>query len=106
MRKSVEKELNSLKKIYKLSNIEDVDWTMVSVYQKLSEDLIREFQDKFWWEFITFFQDLSKDFIIEFKDKLNLEYLLNEKKISQQFYDELLCGKPKNRFQLLDFSEK
>ena len=49
----------------------DFDWNNIDFYRnKLSEDFIREFQDKVWWNYISEFQKLSEDFIREFKEKL------------------------------------
>ena len=47
-----------------------VNWEYISLYQKLSEEFIREFQDKVNWEYISCFQKLSEDFIREFQDKV------------------------------------
>ncbi len=46
------------------------DWVFTSKYYKLSEDFIREFQDKVDWESILIYQRLSEDFIREFQDKV------------------------------------
>ena len=35
---------------------------MISRYQKLSENFIREFKDKVNWEYISKYQTLSEDF--------------------------------------------
>ena len=48
-------------------------WVYISVYEILSEDFIREFQDKVIWIGICYNQKLSKEFIIEFVDKINFE---------------------------------
>ena len=37
----------------------------------LSEDFIREFQDKVDWDCISKYQNLSEDFIREFQDKVD-----------------------------------
>ena len=39
-----------------------VDWGYISIYQKLSEDFIREFQDKTNWYCISRYQKLSEEF--------------------------------------------
>jgi len=49
----------------------NVDWLYISVYYKLSENFIREFQDKVNWVNISIYQKLSENFIIEFKHKIN-----------------------------------
>jgi hypothetical protein len=45
-----------------------VDWKDISEYQQLSEDFIREFDDKVNWKIICENQQLSEDFIMEFVD--------------------------------------
>ena len=49
------------------------DWTSVQFYigNVLSEDFIREFQDKVNWEMISVTQKLSEDFIREFQNKVD-----------------------------------
>ena len=44
-------------------------------YQKLSEDLIRDFADKVVWNYISRYQKLSESFINEFKNKLDNDYI-------------------------------
>ncbi len=41
------------------------------MYQKLSENFIREFKDKVNWYNISYSQKLSENFIREFKDNVN-----------------------------------
>ena len=43
---------------------------MISSYQKLSEEFIREFKDKVDWLYICRFQKLSEEFKKEFKKEL------------------------------------
>lgn len=54
-----------------ISEFEGRDWVKISVMQELSEDFIREFQNKLNWYYISKYQKLSDDFIQEFKDKLD-----------------------------------
>jgi len=56
------------------NNPDNVHWGVISRYQKLSEDFIREFQDKIDWNYISYCQILSEDFIREFKNKVNWKY--------------------------------
>ena len=49
----------------------NVNWYAISHNYILSEDFIREFQDKVNWVLISTYQKLSKNFKIEFKHKLN-----------------------------------
>lgn len=51
-----------------ISEFTEFDWSRTSRYQNLSEDFIREFQDKVDWFYISLYQNLSEDFKKEFKD--------------------------------------
>ena len=62
-----------------------VDWTLISKHQKLSEEFIREFQDRVDWEKISRYQRLSEKFIGEFKDKVDWEKISWNQKLSSQF---------------------
>ena len=64
------------KEIIKIRNDTSfVGWTGLSFYRVLSEDFIREFQDKVEWDFISGYQKLSIDFIREFQDKVDWNYI-------------------------------
>jgi hypothetical protein len=67
-----------------------INWTCISEYQTLSEDFIREFQNKVNWSNISFYQTLSEDFIREFQDKVNwINIRFNEKlQLSDKFCEE------------------
>ena len=62
-----------------------VNWTWISKYQKLSEDFMREFQDKLYWPYISIYQKLSEDFIREFISKVNMFYVSEYQKVSHDF---------------------
>jgi len=62
-----------------------ISWWAVSSYQVLSEDFIREFQDKVDWDIISFSQDLSESFIVEFKYELDWECISQFQKLSEDF---------------------
>jgi hypothetical protein len=47
------------------------DCEFISYNQELSENFIRQFQDKVNWNMISFYQTLSEDFIRQFQDKVN-----------------------------------
>ena len=47
------------------------DWARISRELTLSEDFIRDHQDKVDWEYISKYQKLSEDFIRDHKDKLD-----------------------------------
>ena len=65
-----------------------LEWFWISIYQKLSEDFIREFQDKVNWGYISIHQKLSEDFIREFQDKFDWDYISENQKLSENFIRE------------------
>ena len=66
--------IKKLEEQYKkpISEFDEYGWTYISIYEELSEDFIREYQDKVDWYFISSHQNLSEDFIREFQDKVDL----------------------------------
>jgi len=64
-----EKVLKIANNVMKTSR-NDINWIKISIKQYLSEDFIREFQDKLHWDLISTHQTLSDDFIREFQDKV------------------------------------
>ncbi|MFH1526369.1 MAG: hypothetical protein ABIG69_06910 [Bacteroidota bacterium] len=72
-----------------------VNWNQISKYQKLSEDFIREFQDKVYWICISKYQKLSEDFIREFKNKVYWDYISCYQKLSSKFRKEFKIKVPK-----------
>src|SRR5574344_112363 len=77
------KELNT---DYK--SINEVNWVCISIYQKLSEDFIREFQDNVDWNCISQSQKLSEDFIREFQNKVYWNWISQSQKLSENFIRE------------------
>lgn len=65
-----------------------VNWLPISKYQKLSESFIREFRDKVNWLLISIYQSLSEDFIREFQDKVDWYHISTRKKLSESFIRE------------------
>ena len=61
-----------------------IKWSYLSM-NNLSENFIRDFEDKLYWFFISKYQKLSKQFIVEFSDKIN-SYGLS---LNDNFSDEL-----------------
>ena len=55
------------------ASLNDVYWTDISKNKILSENFMREFQNKVNWYYISRYQQLSKDFIREFKHKMIFE---------------------------------
>ena len=66
------------------------NWNDIEFYQdnKLSDDFIREFQDKVDWNFISKYQKLSENFIREFQDKVDWYYIAMNQKLSKKFIRE------------------
>lgn len=62
------------------------DWFEdISLNQNLSEDFIREFQDKLEWRLISSWQKLSESFIQEFSHKLNWRRISTKQRLSKEF---------------------
>ena len=56
-----------------------VDWTNICTWKRLTEEFIREFQNRVNWHMVSRYQKLSWEFIKEFKDKINFNMLtINE----------------------------
>jgi hypothetical protein len=70
------------------NNRDNVDWSHISEYQKLSEDFIREFKDNIHWSYISAYQKLSEEFIREFKDDVDWYYISTHQKLSEDFIRE------------------
>lgn len=66
----------------------NVDWPYLSIYQNLSEDFIREFQDKVIWVWISEYKQLSEEFIREFQDKVFWEHISQFQDLSEDFIKE------------------
>ena len=82
--------IKKLEKQYKkpISEFNEIDWGFISAYQKLSENFIREFQDKVNWCYISAYQKLSEDFIREFQDNVDWIYISAYQKLSEDFIKE------------------
>src|SRR5574344_738435 len=77
------KELNA-----NYESIDEVDWFWISKYKKLSENFIREFQNKVYWNRISEFQKLSENFIREFQNDVNWVCISTYQKLSEDFIRE------------------
>ena len=62
-----------------------VIWRNISACQKLSENFIRKFQDKVDWANIFVYQKLSENFICDFQDKVDWECISKYQKLSKSF---------------------
>ena len=68
--------------------ITEEQWKVISAAPKLSEDFIREFQDKVKWNNISWYQKLSEDFIRVFQDKVNWDGISSRQNLSENFIME------------------
>ena len=71
-----------------LISLDEINWINVSRNIQLSEEFIREFQDKFDWKSISINQKLSEDFIREFQNRVNWDYISEYQKLSEDFIRE------------------
>jgi hypothetical protein len=79
-----------------INKLDDYNWINISYYQKLSEDFIRQFQDKVHWRGISCHQKLSEEFIRQFKNKVDWFNICYNKdlQVSDKFceeFDHKLC---------------
>ena len=70
------------------TSLDEVSWVNVSRNIQLSENFIREFQDKIYWHYISEYQKLSENFIREFQDKVNWTYISERQNLSEEFIRE------------------
>ena len=94
MKRKVQKEVSKLIKHFEIKCLvrEFKDqckvWHLISEYQNLSEDFIREFQDKLYWCYISQFQHLSENFIREFQNKVLWDQICGHQYLSEDFIRE------------------
>ena len=79
---------NTLERANEILGTSYSDWISVSRHEGLTEDFIREYQDKVAWESISFYQLLSEDFIREFKDKVSWYCISTYQRLSEDFIRE------------------
>ena len=72
-------------KRYIESTNDPIDWELISMYVVLSEDFIREYQNKLNWTTLSICQMMSEEFIDEFSDKVNWRYIVSCQHISESF---------------------
>ena len=77
-----------LKRANKILGTDYKGWYEVSEHEGLTEDFIREFQDKVDWDCISECQRLSEDFIREFKDKVYWYWISKNQYLSEDFIRE------------------
>ena len=66
----------------------NIDWPVISWWQTVSEEFIREFNDKVNWCNISHHQKLSDEFIREFKDRFDWNGISRCQTLSEEF----ICG--------------
>jgi hypothetical protein len=93
MKKSVKKELDYIMKIEGWKSLTKVRWGLVSYRTNLTEDFMREFQDKLDWPTLSTRQEFSYQFIKEFKDKLDFDMLIRQGTITPRRVRELFREK-------------
>lgn len=64
------------------------DWSLLYMHQTLTEDFIREYEDKVDWYNISIYQDLSEDFIRTYQDKVNWYWIGQTQLLSDSFKQE------------------
>ena len=82
---------NGYPKVYNASlkqNPKKIDWSWISLNQKLSENFIREFKDSVDWYWISINQRLSEEFIREFKDRVTWDWISRYQTLSENFIRE------------------
>ena len=79
-----------LKNYFDPNKIPQPNWDYIAKYQKLSEEFIKEYENKWNWNYIAINQKLSEEFIKEYADKLNENNIQNQLK---SHYDKKLIMK-------------
>jgi hypothetical protein len=82
------KSKDPIKYIKNRLNTHNIDWMCILIYQKLSEEFIREFQSKLTnkcWQYVARYHRLDETFIEEFKDKLNWYLIDKHQVLSKEF---------------------
>ena len=69
-------------------NPKKIDWNLIASNQTLSENFIREFQDRVNWDDISYYQTLSEPFIREFQDRVNWYEISAYQMLSKEFRKE------------------
>ena len=70
------------------TSLDEIGWDYISINKKLSENFIREFQNKINWGYISEYQKLSEGFIREFQNKVNWYCISVYQKLSENFIRE------------------
>jgi hypothetical protein len=78
----------------------NIDYT-----EPLTEEFIREFQNKINWNLISITQDLSESFIIEFQNKINFVWLIEKFGYEVFVENDKYCIKYDNNFSNFGYLE-
>jgi hypothetical protein len=62
-----------------------IDWKLITIFQQLSENFIRENKSRIYWDYVASYHKLSEDFITEFQDRLNWDEISIYQKLSEDF---------------------
>jgi len=65
-----------------------VNWFYISAHQTLSDEFRKEFQDRVNWDYISAYQTLSEEFIREFQDRVYWDYISTHQTLSEEFIRE------------------
>ena len=84
----------------------NTDWYYISICQKLSEEFIKEFQDKVYWNYISQYQKLSEEFIKEFQDNVDWNCISIYQKLSEEFIKEFNLSIPDNNWLYISLEDK
>lgn len=74
--------------VYAIGTWDHIWENIISEDPNLSEDFIREFQDRMWWWKICWHSKLSENFIREFQDKVDWAYISRYQRFTSNFYYE------------------
>lgn len=83
-----------------ISENDNMNWGVISISQKLSEDFIRKFADKLDWQFISLKQELSEPFMEEFIDRLDWWHIARWQKLSESFIERHRNKMDKHQLQI------
>ncbi|KAF2889656.1 hypothetical protein ILUMI_16517 [Ignelater luminosus] len=68
--------------------VNELDWYIICIFRKLSEEFLREFKNYIHWQNVCMFQQLSEGFIKEFENDVDWGIISGNQKISTEFVRE------------------
>jgi len=75
-------------KRYKYYFKDRINWILISIHQKLSEDFIMEYKNLVDWHYISIHQPMSCAFIEQFSNRVDWEKITIHQKLSEDFIRE------------------